>query len=106
MYAANRSSGAATRASRHQMNAANQAAEIEAAAAREALAFEREREARRQKEFEMVQDRNYGLYREAQARLEPYRALGRGAIGQLMKPIPRPTTQPNPNSIGALMGGQ
>ena len=95
-------SRSAGKSARVQADSANRAGEIEAAAARETLAFEKEREAQRRKEFQMVQDRNYGLYQEAQQRLAPYRQLGRGAVGQLMKPIPRPGQR----TIGSLMGGQ
>lgn len=107
-------SGAARTAASHQTTAMQRAAEIEAQAAREALAFERDREARRQKEFDLTQERNYGIYQDGLRRdderyqtrrsdLAPYRALGRGSIGQLMKPIPRP--QPQGQTIGSLMGG-
>lgn len=96
-------SRSADRSARAQTQAANQAANLEAQSARDALAFEREREAARQREFREVQDRNYALYREADARLQPYRQLGRGALGQMMRPLPRPH---DPGSLGSMMGGQ
>lgn len=80
--------------------AADKAAELEAEAARQSLAFLKDQEAARQREFQSTQDRNYGLYQDQQARLEPYRRAGAGSIGQLMQPIPRG------NSIGSLMGGR
>lgn len=102
-YAANRAGSSANRSARYQTDYANRAADLEAKAAAEALAFEKEREARRRAEFDSIQARNFEQYQLAQGRLAPYRALGRGAIGQLMKPIPGKT---QPGSIGALMGGK
>lgn len=96
-------SQSAGRSGRYQSETANRAADLEAQAAREALAFEKEREAARKAEFDKVQALNLDQYNQAQARMEPYRALGRGAIGQLMQPIPG---KPQPGSMGALMGGK
>lgn len=97
------SSRSANKSAKYQVGAANRAGDLEAQAAREALAFEKEREAARKAEFDQIQARNFEQYQQAQQRMEPYRALGRGAIGQLMKPIPG---KPQPGSMGALMGGR
>lgn len=106
------SNSAANRAAGVQSNTANHAADIESKSAADALQFQREQEAERQKEWQSTQDRNYGIYQDetnygraqtAQryANLAPYRNLGTGAIAQLMQPI---NQRPAPGSVAALMG--
>lgn len=95
-------SRSAGNSARTQERMATQAAELEAQAAREALAFEKEREERRRAEFERIQALNEGIYKQTRKDLQPYRQLGRGSIGQMMKPIPRQSA----GSIGSLMEGQ
>lgn len=69
---------------RAQTRANDRAAQLEADATAATLAFLKEQEATRAREFRETEAKNLGLYREQQARLEPYRRLGRGSIGQLM----------------------
>jgi hypothetical protein len=109
VYGAKKSSAAAKASAKYQTDTANYAADLEAKSSADALAFAREQEAQRHKEFAATQDRNYALWlsdqdREQQrydtrrADLAPYRALGAGSIGQLAKPIYAPGT------LGNLVG--
>ena len=85
--------------------AQNRAADLEAKSAQDALAFAREQETARQKEWQSTQDRNYALWLQQRRDLSPYRRLGTGAIGQLAMPIPRtPTDRPDPNTLAGLVG--
>lgn len=111
IYGASRASGAAKRSAQYGMQQANYAANLEAQAADKALAFAKEQEAARQQEFKATQDRNYqlwqadqareqGRYDDLQSRMQPYRRLGAGAVGQMMHlPVSLPGT------LGARMGG-
>lgn len=102
LNAVNQGVGALTNyySARTQGQAADRAAELEAQAARETLAFLKEQEATRQREFAETQAKNEALFREREARLAPYRRMGAGTLGQLARPIPRG------GSLGSLMGGR
>jgi hypothetical protein len=100
------------RAAQLQYSAAMRAAQLQADAEARQLAFLKETETARQREWQMTQDRNraiydsetaqeQGRYNDLQARMQPYRQFGGGAIGQLSRPIPRGM----PGSLGARMGG-
>lgn len=78
--------------------ATREAAQLNAEATQRALDFTKEQEAERKREWEATQQRNYELYQEQQARLEPYRRFGRGSLAQLGQPIYAP------GSLGARMG--
>ena len=99
MYAAKKQNQAAREGARVTSSAATHAADLEANAALQALAYQQQVEATRRQEFETTQDRNYALWQRRESQLQPYRDLGRGALGQLMRPIPRA----DPNSLGALL---
>lgn len=99
IYGAHRASRSSDRAAQYQTQQANYAADLEAKAQAEALAFLKEQEAARRREWQMTQDRNYQLYQEREERLSPYRRFGAGAIAQMGQPIPRA------GSLGARMGG-
>lgn len=101
IYGAHKQSSAAKNAAQLQTDSANRAAELEANSASEALAFTREQEDTRRREWEDTQKRNFQIYQDQQAELAPYRAFGRGAIGQLASPIPG---APPPGSIGDRVG--
>jgi hypothetical protein len=111
IYGNRRQSRAAEAAARYSRDSANYAADLEAKAAQEALAHAKEVEAARQREFREVQDRNFGIYQQEraleqgryddlQARMAPYRRLGAGSVGQLMR-LPHAL----PGSLGSRMGG-
>lgn len=94
-YAAHRSSKANTYATQMGTEAANRAADLEAKSAEEALAFAKEQEATRRREFEQTQQQNYGMWLKQREDLSPYRRLGAGSVLQLAQPIPRrPVTGP------------
>lgn len=105
VYAAHAAGSSANKAAQYQATTANQAAQIESQSAADALAFQREQEAQRQKEWQSTQDRNYGIYQEERdyrrGNLRPYQQLGTRAIGQLLQPI---VQRPQPGSVAALMG--
>lgn len=103
IYGANKQTSAAMQSAAAQIAAANHAADLQAQAAAEALAFERSQAAQQQQNWQTTQDRNYGIYQTQQANLAPYRALGAGAIAQLMQPIRQ---RPAPGgSVAGMMGG-
>lgn len=91
--------GATVYGARAASGANRHAATLEATGARDALAFAREQEAARQREFRETQARNLALYREGQARLDPYRRFGARSLEQIAQPIPGVGT------LGARMGG-
>lgn len=110
IYASKKNSSAANSAARYQTESANYAADLEAKSAERALAFAKEQEAARQKEWAETQARNkaiydaemardQGRYDDLQSRLAPYRQFGAGSLGQLARPIPGVGT------LGARMGG-
>lgn len=112
IYSSKKNSKAAETAARYQANQANYAADLEAKSSAEALAFAKEQEAARHNEYLSTQDRNKQIYdselardddryNARQANLAPYRALGVGSIGQLMRPFAA-----TPGSIGSMMGGR
>lgn len=73
VYGANRASGAA-----------RDAAQASDRAAREALAFEREKEKRRQEEWDRMMREEEARWNAEQERLAPYRAASEGALSQLV----------------------
>jgi hypothetical protein len=102
-YGAHKTSGAARKSAELQAASANQAGALEAKAAEDALTFAKEQEAQRKLEFQQTQALNLDQYRQSQARLEPYRRLGAGTIGQMAQPIP--DWQARPGSLGQMMTG-
>lgn len=109
IYAANKTASTAQASAATQAAAANRAAELEAQSSSSALDFTKQQEAERQAEWNATQARNFqihqddvareqGRYDALQARLEPYRRFGAGAVSQMGQPIP--------GSMGALMGGR
>ena len=103
VYGAHKSSSAQQRAAELGSASANQAGALEAKAAEDALTFAKEQEAQRKLEFQQTQALNLDQYRQSQARLEPYRRLGAGTIGQMAQPIP--DWQARPGSLGQMMTG-
>lgn len=104
------SSRSAQRAADYQTQQARYAADLEAKASADALAFAKEQEAQRQKEWMLTQDRNRAIYdaevgrddqryQTRQNNLAPYRQFGAGSLGQLMRPIP------GVGSLADRMGG-
>lgn len=85
IYSAKKQASAAKSATAAQVQASNRAAEIEAQAAREALAFQKEQEATRKAEFEKAQALNFQQYQEQLARMAPYRNVGLAALGGLSR---------------------
>lgn len=83
VYSAKKQSSAAKQANSAQVTASNKAADIEAQAAREALAFQKEQEATRKAEFEKAEALNFQQYQEQLARMVPYRNVGLAALGGL-----------------------
>lgn len=102
--------GAAAIGSRASGSAARRAAEssdlaarLEAQAAREALDFEKAREATRRREWEEAQRKNFELYLTRRKDAEPYRRLGAGAIASLAQPIYQPGER-KPGSMASIYG--
>lgn len=81
-------SRANTGASRTQTSAAERAAALEAEAAAKTLAFQRQQAKIAEQNFRESQAFNRKVYTDQQARLQPYRQFGTGAISQLSSPIP------------------
>lgn len=75
------------RATDAQVQAAREAADLQARSAADQLAFARAEADRQQQNYRETQDRNFGLYQAAQARLAPYRRLGESAIAAFGRPI-------------------
>jgi hypothetical protein len=109
IYGAHKTGKAQTDAARYQQAQANYAADLEAKAAAEALAFAKEQEAARHAEWKTTQDRNYAIYVDDRtedrrryddqvARREPFRKFAVGAQRQLSRPIYQAGT------IGSLIG--
>lgn len=103
IYGASRAAGSADKGAKLQSDAAMRAAQLEADANAQALAFAREQEAERRRQFEATQGRNYEIYQdernygrrrdaERDERLKPYVNVGQGTIRSLMQPIPRRTS--------------
>lgn len=69
-------------------NANNHAADVQAQAARDALEYTKTHDATQRQDFLDTQNRNFGLYQEAQARLDPYRAYGLRSLAQMGRAIP------------------
>lgn len=88
----------ARQAANVQTAAANRAAELEAQSAREALAFAKEQEDTRRREWQSTQDRNFQLWQGREAQLQPYRDFGAGSLAQL--------SRPRPGSLGDRVGVQ
>lgn len=100
-------SNAASRAAQQQSQATRYAADLEAKAAQDALAFAKEQEAARQREWEQAQARNYDIWQQRENQLMPARRLGWGSIAQMAMPIPKsPTDKPNPGTVAALIHGR
>lgn len=110
VYGSKKSSSAAKSAAQYQTSSANYAADLESKAADRALEFTKQTEAQRLKEWQITQDRNkaiydqetareQGRYNDLQARMQPYRNFGAGALGQLSQPIY------GAGSLGARIGG-
>lgn len=87
-----------TRASDAQRDAANYAADLEHQSAQDVLAFQKEQEAQRQKEWAQTQQRNWELEQARLARAEPFRQAGVRSLGQLLMPI----RQRQPRATGTL----
>ena len=111
---------------RQQAAAAERAAQIQAKAEADALAFQREQEAARQREWQQTQDYNAQQYaqefgyqqqqdalrqqnlQDQIARRAPFRQLGLNAMGQLLQPVTQRVpagSLPTPGTAGALLGG-
>lgn len=72
----------------HQQTSANdRAAALQQQTAREALAYTERRDAQARQDALDAQEKNYGLYREGQARLDPYRQFGLRSLAQIGRPI-------------------
>lgn len=96
-YLNNRSQSKANKA---QMSSSQYAADLEAKAAADALAFAKLQEEARQREFRdttaknlELADRDFNLgvsrYNEQQQRLRPFQQLGTASVAQLGRPMPR-----------------
>lgn len=107
IYGTRAANSANQRAAQAQADANRYAADLTAKGNEAQLAFLKEQEAARMREWQLTQDRNEALYNaetareqgrydDTQARLAPFRAFGVGAIGQLGRPIP--------GSIGTMVG--
>lgn len=78
---------AADKALQAQIDAAKYSADTTAKTAANQLAFEQQQAQLQQQNFLDTQAKNYALYQAAQARMQPYRALGTNALTQLQQPI-------------------
>lgn len=90
------SGGAAVYGANRASRANDRAAEISDAANQEALAFERDREARRQAEWDRTMDEEERRWYAEQERLAPYRAASTGALSQLVSLAGLPAYTPAP----------
>lgn len=101
IFGGKQQSRSVSNAAQQQTQANNYAADLEAQSAQDALAFAREQEEQRKREWEMAQERNWQVYLQQREDLAPYRQLGAGSIAQMARPI---YSKPKPGSIGALAG--
>lgn len=69
-------------------SANREAAQVQAQTAQNALDYTKTHDAQQRQDFLDTQNRNFALYQQAQARLDPYRRVGQGSLDQLMRPIP------------------
>lgn len=90
------SGGAAVYGANRASRASAEAAEVSDAANREALEFERDREARRQAEWDRTMDEEERRWYAEQERLAPYRAASTGALSQLVSLAGLPAYEPAP----------
>lgn len=104
IYGAHKTSSAANRAADLSVQAADRAATLQAKSAADALSFAKQQEEERKREWEATQARNFGLYKEREAQLQPYRNVGAAAVGQMGRPIPGMTQAPAPGSLGDVVG--
>jgi len=98
-----------------QIQATNRAADLQAKSAADALAFEKQKEADAQRQFESTQKQNYDIWAaetayqkelEAakRARLQPFVNLGVGSLGQMASGLPSANTSTyTPGSLGSLV---
>lgn len=80
--------GAGIYATHAATSANSQAAQLQAQSARDALDYTKTHDTQQRQDFLDTQNRNFALYQQAQARLDPYRQFGQGSLDQLMRPIP------------------
>lgn len=80
--------GASIYATKAATGANREAAQIQAQAARDALDYTKTHDAQQRQDYLDTQNRNFALFQEAQARMDPYRQFGRASLDQLMRPIP------------------
>lgn len=84
----------------HAATSANRdAAAVQAQTTREALDYTKQHDAQQRQDDLAVQNRNYALFQEAQARLDPYRQFGQQSLAMMGRPIPGVGT------LGARAGG-
>ncbi len=88
--------GASIYGAKKASKASEKAAEISDQASREAIAFEREKEARRQTEWDRMMAEEEARWYAEQERLAPYRAASEGALAQLVSLAGLPAYTPKP----------
>ena len=71
-----------------QSRANDRAAELQRQTAQDTLAYTERRDAQARQDMLDAQNKNFGLYQESQARLDPYRQFGLRSLAQIGRPIP------------------
>jgi hypothetical protein len=87
LFGAKSANKASDRAANLQYQATLRSLAMQEAANREQMAFLRDQEATRQREFKGTQDLNLRLYNEGVQRREPFRQFAIGSLRQLSNPI-------------------
>jgi hypothetical protein len=101
-------SRAVGKAAKLQTDSATRAAEIQAAADREAMNYAKEVEATRKAEFDKTQALNLDQYNQRERRMTPYRDLGEQGVtllSHLVRPGSGSDYLPPPRTLNTLVGG-